>query len=367
MSLVPFQSEINGYSSQKRLIISLTPQYSRPICPSSIFDTCFNIDCRETSPYYQHMEYSNSPSLLLALFGVAKTVVVASRPKQWTKNLIIYFALFFTINEAWDTQNMGEMLSLVVKTTLAFLIFSSLTSATYLVNDIFDIERDREHPRKKARPIASGQLSIPVAWMSAGTLMAGGLAAAFLLETLFGVVSLVYVATMVVYTLVLKHMILLDVFAISVGFVLRAVAGAAVLHVPISPWLYICTGLGALFIALAKRRSELVVAGDNASNQRDTLERYTPALLDQLISVAATSVVLAYTLYTFTAPNLPDNRSMMLTIPFVIYGLFRYLYLVYTKNLGESPEDILITDAPLIVCIVLWLATAAVILGIFRG
>ena len=172
---------------------------------------------------------------------------------------------------------------------------------------------------------------------------------------------------MMVYTTALKRLILLDVFAISAGFVLRAVAGAAVLQVPISPWLYICTGLGALFIALAKRRSELVSAGEHAGSQRDTLEWYTPSLLDQLMVVVATSVMLTYSLYSFTAGSLPENHAMMFTIPFVVYGVFRYLYLVHVKNLGESPEDILITDLPLIATIVLWLATAATILVIFRG
>ena len=164
--------------------------------------------------------------------------------------------------------------------------------------------------------------------------MAGGLGSAFVLEPLFGVTAAAYAATMVVYTFLLKRLILLDVFAISAGFVFRAVAGAAVLQVPISPWLYICTGLGALFIALSKRRCELTLAGDAAASQRETLDWYTHSLLDQLIAVVATSVVLTYGLYTFTAENLPDNHSMMLTIPFVVYAIFRYMYLVHTRHLG---------------------------------
>ena len=158
-----------------------------------------------------------------------------------------------------------------------------------------------------------------------------------------------------------------DVFAISAGFVFRAVAGAAVLQVPISPWLYICTGLGALFIALSKRRCELTLAGDAAASRRDTLDWYTQSLLDQLIAVVATSVVLTYGLYTFTAENLPDNHSMMVTIPFVVYAIFRYMYLVHTRHLGENPEDIVLTDVPLMITIVLWLATAAAILVVYRG
>ena len=183
-----------------------------------------------------------------------------------------------------------------------------------------------------------------------------------MLEPDFGWVSSGYLLLMLTYSTMLKRLAVLDVLTISAGFVLRSVAGAAVLQVPISPWLYICTGLGALFIALAKRRSELARAGERAPSQRDTLEWYTTGLLDQLTAVVATSVVIAYSFYTFTAPNLPDNHIMMLTIPFVVYGLFRYMFLVHTHNMGENPEDILITDVPLIACIALWLVTAAAVL-----
>ncbi|MCH7744819.1 MAG: decaprenyl-phosphate phosphoribosyltransferase [Chloroflexi bacterium] len=313
------------------------------------------------------MESSRRETPFLSMLGVSKAFVLATRPKQWTKNLIIFLAFFFTVNEAWNPPDTGEMFSLAARTALAFVIFSVLTGAIYLINDVFDIEKDRIHPKKRFRPIASGQLPINVAWAGATTLIAVGLSSAFLLEPLFGGISLAYVTLMIAYTLVIKRLILLDVFAISAGFVLRAVAGAVVLGVPISPWLYICTGLGSLFLALTKRRSELAIAGENAGNQRDTLEHYTLPLLDQLISVVATSTVLAYALYTFTAPNLPENNAMMLTIPFVVYGLFRYMYLVHTKDTGENPEDTLITDAPLVITIVLWLATAATILGLLRG
>ena len=313
------------------------------------------------------MQESRSASLFFALANMTRVLVRATRPKHWTKNFTIYLALLFTINEAWELNDLSNILSLFGKTTLGFVIFSTLSAAVYLINDIFDVENDRRHPKKRFRPIASGQVPIGTAMAAAGALTAAGLFAALLLEPLFGAVSLAYVTTMVAYTLVLKGLILLDVFAISAGFVLRVVAGAVVLEVPISPWLYICTGLGALFIALAKRRSELVLAGEKAGAQREILEWYTVGLLDQLMGVVATSTVLAYSLYTFTASNLPDNHSMMFTIPLVIYGLFRYMYLVYEQNLGENPEEIVITDAPLLSAIVLWLATAATILAVFRG
>ena len=298
--------------------------------------------------------------------ALIRSLVAATRPRQWTKNMIIYFAFFFTINQQWDLQELNSVGALLGKVTLAFLLFSLLTGATYIINDIFDIERDRQHPKKRLRPLASGRLPIPLAWGTAFILILVGLTFAFLLEPFFGVVALVYLVTMASYNLALKRMIILDVMAISAGFVLRAAAGAVVIQVPISPWLYICTGLGALFIALGKRRNELILAGDNPGSQRDTLEDYTPSLLNQLIAVVAPATLVAYILYTFTAENLPSNHAMMLTIPFVIYGLFRYLYLIHKKNLGESPEDILLTDIPLIIDILLWLAMAASVLLVFR-
>ncbi len=311
------------------------------------------------------MDYPRSASPFV-LANAARALVIATRPKQWTKNLLVYLALFFTVDETWSPGDVASLMPLLGRTTLAFVIFSALSGAVYLVNDIIDVERDRLHPKKRLRPIASGQLPAPMAWGASLMLVAGGIGSAFVLEPLFGVTSVAYAGTMVSYTFLLKRLILIDVFAISAGFVLRAVAGATVLQVPISPWLYICTGLGALFIALSKRRSELAVAGDAAAGQRDTLHWYTQSLLDQLITVVATSVVLAYSLYTFTAENLPDNHSMMLTIPFVVYAIFRYMYLVHSRHLGENPEDIIITDVPLIATVLAWLATAGTILVIYR-
>ncbi len=314
------------------------------------------------SAYYRLMETKGEQSTQLALLTVSRALVKATRPKQWSKNLLVYFALFFTVAETWDVGDVGPALSLLGKTTTAFVLFSMLSGAVYIVNDIFDVERDRRHPIKRLRPIASGRLAIPAASVAGVVLAASSVGASFVFEPHFGWVALGYLLTMLTYTVVLKHVVLLDVFAISGGFVLRAIAGAAILQVPVSPWLYICTGLGALFIALSKRRSELVLAGERAGGQRETLDRYTGPLLDQLIAVVAPSTLVAYTLYTFTAPNLPANHAMMLTIPFVVYGLFRYMFLVHTHNMGENPEDILITDVPLIACIALWLVTAAAVL-----
>ena len=253
-------------------------------------------------------------------------------------------------------------LSLLVKATLAVVLFSLVSSGQYLVNDVLDADEDRRHPRKRLRPVASGALTAPVALTVGGLLAAGGTAAAFVLEPTFGWVTAIYLATTVAYSYALKRVALLDVFVISAGFVLRTVAGAAVLEVPVSPWLYTCAGLGALFIALSKRRSELVNAGDRAPEQRETLDLYSRPLLDQLIGISATAALLTYVLYTFTAPNLPDDHSMMLTAPFAVYILFRYIYLVQRRGLGENPEDIFTSDLPIVVAVVLWLLTALVVL-----
>ena len=305
--------------------------------------------------------------MVVSLASTGLALGRATRPKQWTKNLLVFLALFFTINEAWDADDLSELVSLSTKTTAAFAIFCLITGAIYLINDVFDMEKDRHHPRKRLRPVAAGQLSVSTALAAAAALAAVGLIGGFVLEPGFGWVALAYLAAMSAYTVVLKEVILLDVFAISAGFVLRAVAGAAVLQVPISPWLYMCTGLGALFIALAKRRSELSLAEGNPADQRGTLERYSEGFLDQLITVTGASTVLAYSVYTFTATNLPDNHSMMLSIPFVVYGVFRYMFLVHHKDAGEAPEEVLVTDLPLITSLVLWLATAATALVLFRG
>ena len=314
------------------------------------------------------MEYPGTPSSAPVMVArSARDLLGAVRPKQWTKNLLVYLALFFTVNEAWSFEEAGDFLTLFGKTTLAFLVFSAVSGAVYLVNDLVDAEQDRRHPTKRLRPIASGRLSAGVAGATAALLAAAGLASGFALEPGFGLVVAIYVGVMAAYTLLIKRLMILDVMTISAGFVLRAVAGAVVLQVPVSPWLYTCTGVGALMIALAKRRSELAQAGEGAGVQRDILQGYTKGLLDQLMTVMATCVLITYGLYTFTAPNLPPNKAMMLTIPFVVYGVFRYMYLVRLGDLGERPEDILISDVPLIVTIAAWLAAAATVLVLFRG
>ena len=295
---------------------------------------------RERSPYhYRSMNTSEGASGTNNPSGIAKALLISVRPRQWYKNLIIYLAFFFTIDEAWSFQeDIAVAFTLFGELTLAFLIFSALTGSVYLVNDLLDAESDRLHPRKKRRPIASGSLPVPTAWSAAAVLTVIGLGSAFALAPEFGVIASVYMLLNVAYSVSLKHIILVDVFVISGGMVLRAVAGAAIMQVPISPWLYLCTALAALLLALIKRRSQLASAGQNAASQRPSLSKYTVGSLDRLIVITATASLIAYSLYTFTAPNLPGNGAMMLTIPFVAFGLFRYLMLSDSADAGENPR-----------------------------
>jgi len=296
-----------------------------------------------------------------------KAVLLAARPRQWTKNLLIFVPLFFTAGDAWGLSDAGAAMSLLAKATAAVVLFSLVSSGQYMVNDVLDAEADRRHPRKRLRPVASGALAPSVALAVGGLLAVGGTAAAFLLEPAFGWVAAIYLATAAAYSFALKRVALLDVFVIGAGFVLRTVAGAAVLGVPVSPWLYTCAGLGALFVALSKRRSELANAGDRAPEQREALDLYSVPLLDQLIGISATAALLTYVLYTFTAPNLPDDHSMMLTAPFAVYILFRYIYLVQRRGLGENPEEVFTSDLPIMVAVALWLLTALAVLLMAAG
>ena len=299
--------------------------------------------------------------------GLPAAFMLSMRPKQWSKNLLVFMALFFTVEQAWDPTDIETAVRLLARTAVAFMLFSALSGVVYIVNDLMDREEDRLHPKKRHRPIASGKLPIPVARVAAVVIGVPALAASYLLEPLFGLITLVYLAIMLLYSFGLKKIVLIDVFSISAGFILRAVAGAVVIDSPISSWLYICTGFAAVFVVLSKRRSELAVAGDQAQEQRGILAAYTLPLLDQLITVAASAALVSYTLYTVASENLPENDAMLLTVPFVVYGLFRYMYLVQRKDLGETPEDIILTDIPLMVAIVLWLSTAGAVLIAYRG
>ena len=299
--------------------------------------------------------------------GVVKAAVMSTRPVQWTKAIVVFLPLAFSLDERWTLDDGGLFVELFLNTLAGAAIFAALAGAVYVVNDLFDRERDRNHPRKRHRPIASGAFPAPAAGGLAALLMAAGLTGAYLLDVGFGVVVSVYVVINVGYSGVLKGIALLDVMLVSAGYILRVVAGAQIIDVTVSPWLYFTIGLGALFIALSKRHSELSASGDNAVSQRSTLDRYTREYLSQLIIITAAATLVAYSLYTFEAANVPDNHSLMLTIPFVIFGLFRYLWIVNHTTDAESPEWVIVRDKQLVLGLVLWAVAAVTILAVDRG
>jgi 4-hydroxybenzoate polyprenyltransferase len=292
---------------------------------------------------------------------VGLALLKATRPKQWIKNLLVFAGFVFTLNERWRPFS-PIMWEFLARSAAAFVLFSLVSSSIYLLNDVIDVERDRQHPTKRNRPIASGALSPKVALAAAFLLMVGGLVLAAYLSKPFVAVLGGYVAMQLGYVFVFKNVPLLDVFILAIGFVLRAFAGTAVLGVAISPWLYTVTLLGSLFLALCKRRNELMLLEAGAGHHRKILKEYTTSLLDSLISIVASSTIMAYSLYTFTSPTLPPDHLMMATVPLVIFGLFRYLFLAHSKNSGGSPEEVFLTDRPLIVTVLLWIAIAGIIL-----
>ena len=294
----------------------------------------------------------------MATRSTAASLFVSLRPDQWTKNLIVFAALIFAV-KLLDPAALAHA-------SAAFLIFCALSGAVYLINDVSDREQDRQHPIKRLRPIAAGDLSPGTGLAFAVALSVIALAASFALRPAFGVAAASYLALFVVYTRSLKHIVVLDVMTIAIGFVLRAVAGGLVIGVHISNWLLVCTMLGALFLGLAKRRHEMTLLAEGAKGHRRILEEYDPYLLDQMIGVMAAATMVAYIIYCAS----PETHAsfgtewLVLTTPFPIYGLFRYLYLVHRKAGGGSPSDMLLTDRPLLACVALW--GVAVVLIVYR-
>jgi 4-hydroxybenzoate polyprenyltransferase len=284
----------------------------------------------------------------------ARAYLLAMRPKQWTKNVLVFAALVFS-HQLTDIQALFQV-------TLAFVCFCMASSAVYLLNDLRDRESDRLHPVKRFRPIAAGQVPVGHAAVLSGLLAIVALGAGFFITPYFSMLLLGYMLLNVAYSVFLKHFVIIDVFSISTGFVLRAAGGAVVLAVPISPWLYVCTVVLALFVGFGKRRSELTLLEDGAGGHRKNLDEYSAPLLDQFILITAGATVMAYSLYTFVADNLPDNHLMMLTIPFVLYGIFRYLYLVHEQQEGGAPEQLILTDRPLLGAVFFWGITSVLIL-----
>lgn len=283
-----------------------------------------------------------------------KALIKAMRPRQWTKNGFVFFGLIF------DKQLF--MVEPFLRTLAGFFLFCLISSAVYLLNDIADVEADRNHPEKKFRPIASGKLPVSVATVTAILLTVVSLAFGYLLSPLFALILAAYLLTNLLYSRWLKHVAILDVMIIASGFVFRVAAGVALITVVrFSPWLYMITILFSLYIGLGKRRAELNLLAQGASAHRKVFDGYTIPLLDQYITIVSGMTIVAYSLYTFSAINLPENHSMMLTIPFVVYGIFRYLQLIQMGHAAGSPDEVALKDRPLQLTVVLWgLAVIAV-------
>ncbi|MCD4803103.1 MAG: decaprenyl-phosphate phosphoribosyltransferase [Anaerolineales bacterium] len=284
-------------------------------------------------------------------------LIKSMRPKQWVKSLFIFTALVF------DRKLLDQ--SAFLHTLAGAILFSLIASAVYIINDIADLETDQNHPKKKQRPIASGKLPISAAWAAGIGLILVSLPLAYKLSPAFFGICAVYLTLNLFYSSWLKHVPLIDVLVLASFYILRVTAGVTLIEVKrFSPWLYVVTSLFALFIGLGKRRAELVLQIDNSNESRPALDGYSIGLLDQLINIVSGTTIMAYSLYTFSAPNLPENHSMMLTIPFVLYGIFRYLYLIQVGK-GGAPEDIALTDRPLQGAILLWSFTILMIFYIY--
>jgi 4-hydroxybenzoate polyprenyltransferase len=281
--------------------------------------------------------------MVTQLKGLFRTM----RPKQWTKNGFVFVALAF--DRKLDNPQY------VLATILGFLLLCAISSSVYIINDLVDIEADRAHPTKRNRPLPSGQLAKPVALAGAILLIGGAIPLGFVLNPIFGSILLGYLLLQFAYSFYLKHQVLIDVLVLMTGFLLRVGAGVALVDVErFSPWLYVFTGTLALFLGLSKRRQELVLMDSKANNSRPILEKYNIKLLDELILIATTSTIMTYALYTFSAEGLPQNHTLMLPNPFVVYGIFRYLYLIHVEGVTATPDEVLLKDRPLQITVVIW-------------
>jgi len=285
-------------------------------------------------------------------------LLISMHPKRWLKNTFMFAALVFGMKLRTP--------DLIVRSGLAFVCLCLLSSASYLVNDLVDTERDKLHPAKRDRPLAAGRLNRSAALGAAIVLASISLALAFVVDVRFGLVASLFLTVEIAYSLLLTNYVILDVLAIAAAFILRVTSGSVVAGATtFSPWLYVCGSFLALFLALCKRRHELIVLGDVAPRHRKVLADYDSTLLAQMISVVTSSTVIAYSLYTFWGGHVPENKSMMLTIPFVLYGILRYLLLIQSGGLPGTPEEILIKDPPLLISNLLWAVSVLAILYLF--
>jgi len=278
-----------------------------------------------------------------AFTGLIRTM----RPKQWVKNVFVFAPLVFD-EKLFSVQYL-------TRTVVGFVLLCLTSGTVYIINDLVDIEKDRNHPQKRHRPLASDQLGTQAATIAAVVILLITLPIGFLVDSVLGWILLGYLLVQIAYSLWLQKIVIVDVMIVASGFLLRVAAGVPLVEAErFSPWLYICVTLLALLIGFGKRRHELVLLEENASEHRQSLQDYNLSLLDHVISIVTASTLLAYALYTFSAPNLPRNHTMMLTIPFVLYGIFRYLYLIHVREMGGAPEEIVLSDRPLQAAIALW-------------
>lgn len=289
-------------------------------------------------------------------------LVKAMRPRQWIKNFLVFLPFVFSVKVAWSLDNLDPVPQIILRLIVVFLAFCALSSTAYLLNDLMDRKADRLHPVKRHRPIASGKVGILTALVAMVVLGVGGLLASAAVDPVLGGIGLIYLFINIAYSLGVKRVVLIDVLSVSSGYVIRAAAGAIAIAVTPSPWLYATTAAGALFIVLGRRYAEVRLAGAEAASQRSVLGQYAGPFIGQLLSISATAALLAYTLYTVQADNLPRNHTMMLTVPFVTFGLFRYLYLLNNSKEAETPEQLISRDIPLTVSIVCWMVAAALVL-----
>lgn len=286
---------------------------------------------------------------------IARYLLKTMRPRQWTKNAFVFGALVF------DGQFF--LAQPFLRTLAGFWLFCLLSGVVYIINDLADLESDRRHPEKRLRPLPSGKLPVRAAQIAAIALPLLIFPAAVLLDARFAAIAALYFVINLAYSKWLKHIPIVDVLLIAAGFVLRVGGGVTLIEVQrFSPWLYVVTTLLALYIGFGKRRAELALIAQTNGGTRKVLDGYTLPLLDQLITIVSGATIIAYSLYTFSAPNLPANHSMMLTIPFVLYGIFRYLYVVQVEQQGGAPEEVLLRDRPLQITVILWALTVFIIL-----
>jgi len=273
-------------------------------------------------------------------------LIKAVRPRQATKNLFVYTALVFAGQLFQTTQ--------FLRATVGFLLFTAVAGSIYLLNDLLDVEQDRQHPKKRLRPIASGSLPVPLAWFAFVVLGLCGTAAGFRLSLLFGLTLAAYFGLQIAYCFRLKHIVLLDVFTVAAGFVLRTASGGFAIDVHISPWLMLFSLQLALFLGFGKRRQELVLQGENAGKTRAILSEYSLPFLDPMIVIVSAVTIVCYSVYSVDSPTAAAHPHLWVTVPFIIYGVCRYLYLVYQKGWGGAPDEVLLKDRELLVSVILW-------------